>query len=329
MPQTWLSGRMRIAAPISAAALCAGLLAAPPAQAAPVPDNGSAVATLPACAQATPFGEALVPGCSYVALPKAGGGTYYAYITSTGAVRMTGSLAGGGLRFPVSGQSWPGIIAPGGLVTVDVRRAEVTGALAAGGAMELTVPYNVTLSVGVLGSCTVKGTANASSAATDSIGGATGRAYDSGSQGFAVAGTSTPSLQGSLCDLADEYLDLSRGVGWYLDGSLEVTPDVVPVVKQTASVKPPARIKRKGRTVLLKRPVVTNAKQRAKVSVRWGTKLSAKGSKRKFARVTTKRGKVVIRTTGRATRLFVRMTLRAPATSGYESYKATRLWVVR
>ena len=72
--------------------------------------------------------EALVPGCSYVALPKAGGGTYYAYITSTGAVRMTGSLAGGGLRFPVSGQSWPGIIAPGGLVTVDVRRAEVTGA---------------------------------------------------------------------------------------------------------------------------------------------------------------------------------------------------------
>ena len=36
--------------------------------------------------------------------------------------------------------------------------------------MELTVPYNVTLSVGVLGSCTVTGTANASSAATDSIG---------------------------------------------------------------------------------------------------------------------------------------------------------------
>ena len=58
MPQTWLSGRMRIAAPISAAALCAGLLAAPPAQAAPVPDNGSAVATLPACAQAALRGGA-------------------------------------------------------------------------------------------------------------------------------------------------------------------------------------------------------------------------------------------------------------------------------
>ena len=54
-----------------------------------------------------PFGEALVPGCSYVALPKAGGGTYYAYITSTGAVRMTGSLAGGGLRFPCPGSRGP------------------------------------------------------------------------------------------------------------------------------------------------------------------------------------------------------------------------------
>ncbi len=320
---------MRLAVPISAAALFVGMLAAPPLQAASVPGDGSAVATLPACAQATPFGEALVPGCSYVALPKSGGGTYYAYITSAGAVRMTGSLAGGGLRLPVSGQSWPGITAPGGLVAVDVRRAEVTGTLAANGAMTLTVPYNVTISVGVLGSCTVTGTASASSTATDAIGGSTGRAYDPGSRGFAVAGTSTPSLQGALCALADDYLDLNRGVGWYLDGSLEVTPGVVPVVKQTASVKLPARIKRKGRTVLLKRPVVTNAKQRAKVSVKWGTKLSAKGSKRKFARVKTKRGKVTIRTTGRATRLFVRVTLRARATSGYEPYKATRLWVVR
>jgi hypothetical protein len=294
-----------------------------------VPGDDAAVVTLPSCAQATPFAEVLVPGCSYVALPKSGGGTYYAYITSSGAVRMTGSLAGGGLRFPVSGQSWPGIVAPGGLITVDVRRAEVTGTLSADGAMALTVPYNVTVSVGILGSCSVTGTASASSGATDSIGGATGRAYDPGSRAFAVAGTSTPSLQGSLCALADDYLDLNRGVGWYLGGSLEVTPAVVPVVKQTASVKLPDRIKRKGRTVLLKRPVVTNAKQRAKVSVRWGTKLSAKGSKRKFARVTTKRGKVVIRTTGRATRLYVRVTLRARAKSGFESYRATRLWVVR
>ena len=156
--------------------------------------------------------------------------------------------------------------------------------------MELTVPYNVTLSVGVLGSCTVTGTANASSAATDSI-------------GVRRGGRMIPARKASLwparrrrrckahCDLADEYLDLSRGSGGIWTGRWRSHPDVVPVVKQTASVKPPARIKRKGRTVLLKRPVVTNAKQRAKVSVRWGTKLSAKGSKRKFARVTTKGGR--------------------------------------
>lgn len=275
--------------------------------------------------------EALLPSCSYVALPKEGGGAYYAYLTSGGDITMTGSLTAGKLSLPASGQDWPGLAVAGGLASVQVKKSDITGTVDASGAVVLSVPYEATISAGVLGSCSVKGTATMSSAGTDPIGGGQGSAHDPTSNSFAVAGASTsaPVLSGSLCELAADYIDPVRGFGWYLNGSLAPTATTSAPRAQTASVEVPARIKRKGRTVLLKRPVVTSADQRAAATVTWGTKRSAKGGNRKQARVTSKAGKVAIRTTGKAKRLFVRLTLRAPATQGYRAYSWTRVWVVR
>jgi hypothetical protein len=320
---------VRISAPV-AIATCAALLVAPGAHAAgQSPADGPATVILPACAQSSGFGEALVPGCSYVALPKKGGGTYYAYLTASGEIRMAGSLTSGKLSLPATGQTWPGITVPGGFATVQVQKADITGTVDAAGSVTLSVPYKVAISAGVFGSCTAKGTVTMSSSATDPIGGGQGSGDDPTTQGFAVAGTSSPTLTGGLCAFADDYLDLSRGLGWYLDGSLALAPSVAGAIAQTASVRLPARIKRKGRTVLLTGPVVTNANQAAAAALTWGTKRSAKGTPGKYARVTSKGGKVTIRTTGRAKKLFVRLTLRAPATPGFRAFSSTRVWVVR
>ena len=320
---------MRPAVPLIVAALTATALAAP-AAADPVPADGSVAVTLPACAKATPVTQVMVPGCSYVALPSKDGTAYYAHVTSGGAVTMTGSLSAGTLTLPAAGQSWPAIALAGAPVTVQVARPTVTGSLGPDGAMTLSVPYEATVNGGILGSCTIKGATTMSSAGSDLIGGGLGRAYDPAAKTFAVAGTSAaPALQGKLCALAGDFLDLSRGIGWYLDGSLTVDAPTAAPRAQTAAVKLPSRIKSKGRTVLLTGPVATNAGQTAKVSVRWGTKRTAKGSSRRYARLTTRSGKVIIRTTGTAKKLFVRVTLRAPSIDGYSAFRTTRLWAVR
>jgi len=76
-------------------------------------------------------------------------------------------------------------------------------------------------------------------------------------------------------------------------------------------------------------PLVTNAGQQVSARVGWGKTKSAKGSKKSYARVSTKGGKVVLRTTGKARKLHVRLTLQAPATPGYEAFRLTRVWKVR
>jgi hypothetical protein len=87
-------------------------------------------------------------------------------------------------------------------------------------------------------------------------------------------------------------------------------------------------VKRKGRTVLVSGPLVTNAGQRVSARVTWGPTKSAKGSKKAYARVSAKAGRVVLRTTGKAKKLFVRLTLQAPASPGYEPFATTRAWRV-
>ena len=56
----------------------------------------------------------------------------------------------------------------------------------------------------------------------------------------------------------------------------------------------------------------------------------AKGPRKKFASVKiSKTGKVAIRTTGKAKRLYVKLTLTAPAMPGYQAYSYTKKWTVK
>ena len=120
-------------------------------------------------------------------------------------------------------------------------------------------------------------------------------------------------------------------MGWYLTGTMTLPAAVPPVVqKQTATVKVPKKLKRKGKTVLLKKAVVTNAGQKAGAKVTWSTKKAAKGTKAKYATVkTTKAGKVTLKTKGKAKKLYVKLSLKAPATTGFEAYSYTKKWTVK
>jgi len=102
-------------------------------------------------------------------------------------------------------------------------------------------------------------------------------------------------------------------------------PSLLP---QSVDVKLPKRVKRKGRTVLLSSPLVTNAGQKVSAKVTWGVRKSARGSKKTYARLSTKGGKVVLRTTGKARRLYVQIALTSPAAPGYEAFRLTRSWKV-
>ena len=83
--------------------------------------------------------------------------------------------------------------------------------------------------------------------------------------------------------------------------------------KQTATVKVPKKVKRKGKTVLLKKAVVTNAGQKATAKVTWSTKKKAREPRLKYASVkTTKTGKVTLRTTGKAKKLYVKLSPEGP-----------------
>lgn len=111
---------------------------------------------------------------------------------------------------------------------------------------------------------------------------------------------------------------------------LATTGTPKPKQAQTASVKLPRTVKPAGKTVLLKKAVITNADQKAAAKVTWSTKKAARGSKAKWASVKmTKSGKVAIKTTGKARRLFVKLTMRAAATDEYTAYSATKKWAVR
>lgn len=92
---------------------------------------------------------------------------------------------------------------------------------------------------------------------------------------------------------------------------------------QKAKVKVPRKIKYKGKTVLLKKTVTTNAGQKAK------TKVTVKPKKKKYSRVKiTSKGKATIRTFGKK-KLKVTLKLTAAATSQYTSYSYTKKWNVK
>ena len=108
------------------------------------------------------------------------------------------------------------------------------------------------------------------------------------------------------------------------DGPPSTTAAVTPTSQaQTAKVKTPKKIKPKGKTVLLKKAVKTNAGQKAKAKV----KVSPKSKKYSKVKI-TKSGKVTIQTKGKK-KLKVTLKLKAPATDRYTAYSYTKKWKVK
>jgi len=109
------------------------------------------------------------------------------------------------------------------------------------------------------------------------------------------------------------------------DSAASAASPAISLAKQTqsATVKTAKKIKAKGKTVLLKKSVTTNAGQKATA------KVTVKPKGKKYAKVkTSSKGKVTIKTTGRK-KLKVTMTVSAPATAKYNAYSYTKKWKVK
>ena len=308
------------------------IMADPPPIAAAEIGNGPAEVTLAACAQGSSQADTHVPGCSYSYLTKVAAPSY-TYVTSQGAVSWKdGTVTSGALDFPAAGQTWPALtdLFLGASSTATPK--SITGTVDADGRVDLTMQYDVLLKAGA-NECRLTGTTQLSSAGTEKLGGqATGKDYDPATGQFAVVSTTypAPTTAGS-CLLTSAAYDLSKGMGWYLTGTMKLpggTP-VTPASRPPRS-KLPKKVKRKGKTVLLKKAVVTNAGQKATAKVTWSTKKSAKGSSKKYANLeTNKSGKITITTTGKAKKLSVKLSLKASAVPGYQAYSSTKKWTVK
>ncbi len=295
-------------------------------------EDGPAAVQLPQCSPGDPVSEVRAPDCSYIALPGVDGKVYYGYLSSAGQVTWGGTSTGGLVSFPASGQQWPAL-APlfSGIGSARVIPAPIDGSVTDAGVVRLTVRF--TARIEALGSqCSATGTVEIATDTVDAVGGGVGLPLSGGR--FAAAGTSTtaPTLQGNACQQAASYLDLSRGVGVFATGQMTFggTSSGASAGAQTATFQTPKKIKRKGTTVILGKAVTTSAGQKAVATLTWSTKPSANGSNPRLAAVrTTRAGKLTLRTTGTAKRLYVRLTLSAPATTGYQEYLMTKRWVVR
>ena len=301
----------------------------PPASAVEV-GNGPAEVTLNVCAAGSSQTDTYVPNCSYTYLTKVAAPSY-TYLTSQGAVSWKGTATGTALSFPATGQTWPTLsnLFLGASSTITPKN--ITGTVDANGKVDLTLDYDMLLAAGA-NQCRLTGTAMLSSQGTEKLGGqSVGKDWDPATGQFAVVSISytAPAATGS-CLLVNAACDLSKGMGWYLTGTLTL-PSAPPVIQeQTATVKVAKKVKRNGKTVLLRKAVVTNSDQKATPTVTWSTKKKAKGRNLKLAAVkTSKTGKVTLRTTGKATKLYVKLSLKAPATTGYEAYSYTKKWAVR
>ena len=301
-------------------------LCPPPAGAVDLTDGPAEVA-LGVCAQGSSQTGTFIPNCSYTYLAKKAAPSY-TYLTSQGAVSWKGgTLAGTSLSFPAAGRTWPALT---GLYlnasTVSTPKT-ITGTIDANGKVDLTMDYEVLLTAGS-SQCRLTGSVQLSSQGTEKLGGqAAGKDYDPATGQFAVVSTTYAApnaidVTPAGCLATNAAYDLSQGMGWYLTGTMTLPGAPMP---QTATVKLAKKIKAQGKTVVLKKPVVTNAGQTATSKLTWSRKKSAAGSKAKWAKATTRS----ITTTGKAKRLYVKLTLTAPAVEGYQAYSFTKTWTVK
>ncbi len=238
-----------------------------------------------------------------------------------------GSLTGNALSFPAAGQTWPALTGLYLNASSVATPKNITGTVDSNGKVDLTMDYDVLLTAGS-SQCRLTGTSQLSSQGTEKFGAqAVGKNYDPATGQFAVVSTTYAApnaidVTPAGCLATNIAYDLSQGMGWFLTGTVQLPGAPLP---QTAKVKLPNKIKPKGKTVLLKKPVVTNAGQRATAKLNWSTKKSAKGTKDKYASAT----KRSITTTGKAKKLYVKLTLSAPAVDGYTAYSFSKKWTVK
>ena len=309
-------------------ALALAVLTTPPASAVTLTD-GPAEVNLGVCAQGSSQTDTYIPNCSYTYLTKKAAPSY-TYLTSQGAVSwQNGSLAGTALSFPAAGQTWPALTGLYLNASSVATAKNITGTVDANGKVDLTLDYDVLLTAGSA-QCRLTGSTTLSSQGTETLGGAAGSNYDPATGRFAVVSTTYAApnaidVSVAGCLATNIAYDLSKGMGWYLTGTMGLPGAPVP---QTATVKLPKKIKPKGKTVLLKKPVVTNAGQKATAKLSWSTKKSAKGKKEKYANQEIAY-KTSITTKGKAKKLYVKLTLKAPAVDGYTAYSFTKKWTVK
>lgn len=329
----------------------AGLTLLAPSASARVIDigDGKASVLLTQCNDAgKPQSKTFIEGCSNTSFKGKldGGKITYTFLTSDGDTTWSdGSATGGSLAFPAGGQAWKPITGLPLETTSTSTPSDITGTLNLDtGEVTLKVKVNTQLfSKTQNNSCVLTGEATLTSVGTDGLGGvAKGSNFDAATGRFAVVSTSPVKVTtaGSGCGGLTTLYKVDEGMGYYLSGKIGFgdkppTPDPLPIPTpeadqdQTASVKVAKTIKPKGKTVVLKKAVTTNAGQRATAKVTWGTK-KAKGTSKKWAAVkTTEAGKVTITTTGAAKRLRVKLHLSAPATTGYKAYSHVHKWVVK
>ena len=310
----------------------AGMSLAPPAMAEVDPGNGAATVTLAACAGPN-VADALDPACSYLYLstqPIVGETSKpYTNITQPGPVTWAnGSVAAKALSFPASGQTWQTVTKLSQGATLTVQPTDISGSVDSAGVVKLTMAYSVLIEASGFGStekCTLTGTVDLSSAGSDTAGQGVGSNWNPATGAFAVAGTSPAPTKGTQCSLTEIFLfDLTKPMGFYFVGSMTLPPPDAP---QTATVKVAKKVKKSGKTTLLKKAVVTNLGQKATPKVSWSPKKSAKGKKAKYAKLTVKKnGKLILKTKGASKKLFVKLTLTAPSKPGYKAFSYTKVW---
>ena len=200
------------------------IMADPPPIAAAEIGNGPAEVTLDVCAQGTSQTDTYVPGCSYIYLSKVAAPAY-TYLSSQGAVSWKGgTLTGGALNFPAAGQTWPALtdLFLGASSTVTPK--DITGTVDANGKVDLTMQYDVLLKAGA-NECRLTGTTavvvGGHREARRAGDGQELRPGDRRSSRWPAPPTRLRPPAGS-CLLTSAAYDLSKGMGWYLTGTMQL-----------------------------------------------------------------------------------------------------------
>ncbi len=307
----------------------AGIALAPPVLADVDPGSGAASVTLTKCPSPANPTDTFNPACSYVSMSSTGGllSKPIVNLTAPAAVSWAnGSTTDKALAFPGSGQTWQAIEKLSTGAELTMNPVDITGGIDSAGVVTMSLPYNILIE-GSAQKCTLTGTVELSSATTDSAGKATGANWDPATGAFAVAGTGAAPTQapGSVCtNVQANVFDLTKPIGFYFVGTMTLPPPDAP---QTATVKVAKKVKKSGKTILLKKAVATNIGQKATAKVSWSPKKSAKGKQAKYAKLTTKKsGKLILRTKGASKKLYVKLTLSAPAQPGYKAFTYTKVW---